>query len=175
MAHRLNSDLSPKCSVPHGHNEFVSVFLEATSPKPLDGKHNMITLFEDAKHRWHAFVDGTLDHSFHLAEDDPLVHYFQKNEPKYLPRLLLTPGDPTTEILCACLMSKVQAFLTAAAVPLKCVKITLEETPTNTVTLSGEAAYTKVLPPKRMERTHPLPWWCRPDDSINDLPTIEQP
>ena len=167
MAHRLSSGLSLRCSVPHGHNEFVRVFLEPTSSRRLDGKTNVMTLFETAKQRWHAFVDGTLDHSLHLAEEDPLVHYFRTQEPKHLPRLLLTPGDPTTEILCACLMSKAQVFLAASEVPLKCVKILIEETPTNTVTLEGAMAYEKVLP--LTSRPNALPWWRRADDSINDL------
>ena len=112
MAHRLISGASVKCSVPHGHNEFIRVFLQSSSSAfRLDGKENMVMLFEDIKRQWHFFIDNHVDHAFQMNESDPLLKFFEKEEPAKLSRLLLTPGDPTTEMLCACLMSKMQAFL----------------------------------------------------------------
>ncbi len=35
MAHRLLATQSPKCAIPHGHNEFVTVRLDAAHPVPL--------------------------------------------------------------------------------------------------------------------------------------------
>ena len=74
----------------------------------------------------------------------------------------MTPGDPTTEMLAACLMAKLNAFLAADGNGLRCVELTVEETPTNAVTLNGDPA--DVLP-----AGHGAGWWQRPDDSINDL------
>jgi 6-pyruvoyltetrahydropterin/6-carboxytetrahydropterin synthase len=161
MAHRLLADASAKCAIPHGHNEVVTVRLVATRPLPLDGRANMVESFESAKRDWHAWVDNSLDHSLHLAASDPLLEWFRTQEPQRLPRILLTPGDPTTEALACCLMSKCNAFLSADGGRLRCAEISIEETPTNTVRFDGDP---EAWLPVGGDR-----WWRRADASVNDL------
>ena len=165
MAHRLIADPASKCAVPHGHNEIVTARLSSAVPQRLDGRSNMVAPFEAAKQRWHDWIDGAVDHALQLSQDDPLIDYFRRNEPDKLARLLVTPGDPTTEMLAACFMAKLDAFLTADEIGLRCVELTIEETPTNSVIFTGDPA--EALP----ERTgnNLTPWWRRPDLSINDL------
>lgn len=163
MAHRLIAGPSEKCAVPHGHNEVVTVTLRATSAAPLDGGANMVMPFERAKGRWHRWIDDHVDHSLHLSADDPLVGWFSEREPHRLSRILVTPGDPTTEVLAACMMAKLNAFLDDDGGRLRCVEIRVEETPTNAVTLAGDPA--AVLPRVPSDRS----WWMRPDMSINDM------
>ena len=92
-----------------------------------------------------------------------MLAWFRHHEPARVARLLVTPGDPTTEVLACCMMAKLNAFLAAAGGRLTCVEIRLEETPTNTVVFEGDPL--AVLP-----RTPKLrPWWQRADMSINDL------
>lgn len=162
MAHRLISGSSEKCSVPHGHNEYVKVFLSANENKNLDQNVNMIQLFEKAKEKWHFFIDNHIDHAFQVSDKDPLISFFKENEPKTYDRLVVTPGDPTTEIMCCCLMSKIQTFLENEKTNLSCVKIELLETPTNMVSLQGKYSYRSDLPDGDY-------WWNRNDYSINDL------
>ena len=164
MSHRLRSQASAKCGVPHGHNEYVTVHLRARQPQSLDGATNMVTPFEAAKRRWHAWIDEHVDHTLQLGADDPLLTYFRAHEPEQLERLLITPGDPTTEALAACFMAKISAFLAAEGGALSCTEVRIEETPTNTVIFDGDPA--AFLP--RAGGTA-LPWWQRADDSINDL------
>ncbi len=161
MAHRLLADASPKCAIPHGHNEVVTVRLVATSPQPLDGRVNMVESFERAKRAWHAWVDDSLDHALQLAETDPLLGWFAAHEPQRLARILLTPGDPTTEALACCLMSKCNAFLAADGGRLRCAEVSVEETPTNTVRFDGN--------PDAWLPASGNRWWRRADASINDL------
>jgi len=167
MAHRLLADTlngtGDKCATPHGHNETVTVTLRAAHPAPLDGGRNMVHPFEVAKATWHRWIDDQVDHAFQLAANDPLLGYFQAHEPARLPRLLITQGDPTTEVLACCFMAKLNAFLAAEATPLVCVEISIEETPTNTVTFAGDPHDALGLP------ASPGHWWCRPDMTINDL------
>lgn len=163
MAHRLIAGLSEKCAVPHGHNEVVTVILRATSAAPLDGSANMVVPFERAKGKWHRWIDDHVDHSFHLSADDPLIDWFSEREPHRLSRILVTPGDPTTEVLAACMMAKLNAFLDDDGGRLRCVEIRVKETPTNTVMFAGDPA--AVLQRVPLDR----PWWMRPDMSINDL------
>jgi 6-pyruvoyltetrahydropterin/6-carboxytetrahydropterin synthase len=163
MAHRLIAGLSEKCAVPHGHNEVVTVMLQATSTAALDGGVNMIVPFERAKGTWHRWIDGHVDHSLHLSADDPLLDWFTEREPHRLARILVTPGDPTTEVLAACMMAKLTAFLAADDGRLTCAEVRIEETPTNMVIFAGDPA--AVLPRVPLDR----PWWTRPDMSINDL------
>jgi 6-pyruvoyltetrahydropterin/6-carboxytetrahydropterin synthase len=160
MAHRLLSGKSKKCSIPHGHNEFVKVSLQCVTPNKLDLHTNMLTDFSSAKSRWHKFIDDYLDHSFQLRDDDPLLTYFKHNEPEQLARIVVVPGDPTTEMLAACLMSKLDNLLTHENSGLVCSEFELEETPTNTVILSGTKSYENHLP----KGDH---WWNRNDFSIN--------
>jgi len=45
MAHRLIAGLSEKCAIPQGHNEIVTVTLQAVSTGLLDGGANMVVPF----------------------------------------------------------------------------------------------------------------------------------
>jgi 6-pyruvoyltetrahydropterin/6-carboxytetrahydropterin synthase len=166
MAHRLIADADSKCMTPHGHNELVTVRLQANTPRRLDGRANMVAPFETAKARWHRWIDEQVDHAFQLSDRDPLIAYFRDHEPARLRRLLVTPGDPTSEMLAACFMAKLNAFLEDDGSFLRCVEVMDEETPTNTVTFSGDPS--DVLPERSAvgNRAH---WWRRSDGSINDL------
>lgn len=154
MAHRLIGGASTKCATPHGHNEHITVSLASRTPVRLDGAGNMVVEFAAAKRRWHAFVDERLDHALQLGEADPLLAVAAEAFPEW--RLVVTPGDPTTELLAALLMSKCQAFLDDEGLPLECVSVILEETPTNAVHFDGNPL--EVLPRRDG-------WWRRPDDS----------
>lgn len=163
MAHRLLASGSETCALPHGHTETVTVRLQPVAAVTLDGRSNMVEPFERAKGTWHCWIDGHVDHALQLGADDPLLGWFRDNEPARLPRLLVTPGDPTTELLACCLMAKLNAFLQADGGRLVCTEIHLRETPTNAVEFSGDPL--PVLPRSGVA----LPWWRRADMSINDL------
>ncbi|MBV1830483.1 6-carboxytetrahydropterin synthase [Komagataeibacter sp. AV436] len=163
MAHRLLAGSSERCALPHGHNEYVRVHLRATAPAALDGQANMVLPFQRAKGVWHAFIDGHVDHALQLGEDDPLLPWFRQHEPRRAARILVTPGDPTTELLACLLMAKLNAFLAADGGALTCAAIEIEETPTNTVRYTGDPL--AVLPqPRPAARC----WWRRADTTIAD-------
>jgi 6-pyruvoyltetrahydropterin/6-carboxytetrahydropterin synthase len=166
MAHRLIAHATSKCAVPHGHNELVTVRLQASAARRLDGAANMVVPFEAAKAKWHRWIDEEVDHALQLSDRDPLIGYFREHEPERLARLLVTPGDPTTEMLAACFMAKLNAFLEGDSSGLRCVEVAVEETPTNTVTFAGDPA--QVLP-ERSVAGNRSDWWWRADGSINDL------
>ena len=157
MGHRLIAGEAETCALPHGHNEFVTVRLRAAHPAPLDGHANMLLPFERAKARWHRFVDERLDHALQLSEHDPLLGWFRVHEPARAERIVVTPGDPTTELMACLLMAKLGAILTDDGGRLLCVEVRLEETPTNTVSVSDDAL--ALL-------TAQDGWWRRPDMSI---------
>jgi 6-pyruvoyltetrahydropterin/6-carboxytetrahydropterin synthase len=163
MGHRLIGGGSEKCALPHGHTETVTVTLRAVRPAPLDGGANMVAPFERAKATWHRWIDERVDHALQLSEADPLLAWFRAREPHRLERILVTPGDPTTEVLACCMMAKLNAFLAADGGRLACAEIRIEETPTNAVTFDGDPA--AFLP----RAARPDPWWRRADMSINDL------
>ncbi|MDO9707236.1 6-pyruvoyl trahydropterin synthase family protein [Paracraurococcus lichenis] len=160
MAHRLLSEASPKCAVPHGHTETVTVRLRATRPAPLDGAANMVEPFERAKGRWHRWIDDRVDHALQLSAADPLLGWFRAQEPHRLDRILVTPGDPTTELLCCLFAAKLGAFLAEDGGRLAVVALEIEETPTNTVGFAGDPL--DWLPAR-------AGWWRRADMSINDI------
>jgi 6-pyruvoyltetrahydropterin/6-carboxytetrahydropterin synthase len=163
MGHRLILGASEGCALPHGHNETVTVRLEATCPVRLDGAANMVLPFARAKATWHRWIDERLDHALQLGEDDPLLGWFALHEPARAARIVVTPGDPTTELMTCLMMAKLGAFLEAEGGTLRCAEIRLEETPTNAVAFDGDPL--AMLPATREAGRC---WWRRPDMSIAD-------
>ncbi|GBR54196.1 hypothetical protein AA106555_1591 [Neokomagataea thailandica NBRC 106555] len=165
MGHRLISGSSERCAMVHGHNEYVTIRLKAMQPARLDGQQNVIVPFAEAKTRWHNFIDNIVDHALQLSEQDPLLNWFQTNEPERAKRIIVTPGDPTTELMAALLLAKLNAFLAADGGKLCALGIELQETPTNTVRLDGS--------PDAFLPTSGRPaaqcWWHRADLTISDL------
>lgn len=135
MAHRLRTDPSSKCAIPHGHNEIVSIRLAPRATFRFSGS-NIAAPFEAVKRRWHQWIDDHVDHTLMLDEADPLVGYFRENEPERLPRIMTFPGDPTTEALAACFFLKGAAFLAHEDLPFEMEAVRVEETPTNAVILT---------------------------------------
>ena len=162
MGHRLIRGASESCALPHGHNETVTVRLQATCPARLDGAANMVLPFAHAKATWHRWIDERLDHALQLGEDDPLLGWFARHEPARAARIVVTPGDPTTELMACLMMAKLGAFLRSEGDMLRCVEIRLEETPTNMVVFDGDPV--ALLPTRGAARC----WWQRPDMSIAD-------
>jgi 6-pyruvoyltetrahydropterin/6-carboxytetrahydropterin synthase len=165
MGHRLISGGSEKCAIPHGHNETVTAKLRAFQPCRLDGVANMVEPFERAKATWHRWIDNNVDHALQLSAADPLVDWFANHEPHRLERILVTPGDPTTEVLACCMMAKLGAFLAADGGRLVCAEIRIDETPTNAVTFDGRP---EVFLPTTIGIDA---WWDRADMSINNFAT----
>jgi len=166
MSHRLFNMKNSRCFVPHGHNEYVKVYLVSRGYDNLDGAVNMMAPFAVLKAAWHGWIDDHVDHSLQLSSRDQMLDYFKSHEPENLPHIMITPGDPTTELLAACFMSKINAILFDQGLAVHCRKIEIIETPTNTVTFSGD-------PDQIICADHydgpDMPWWQRPDMSINDL------
>lgn len=166
MSHRLFNIKNSRCFVPHGHNEYVKVYLSAVGPDTLDGAVNMMAPFAILKKIWHQWIDDHVDHCMQLSSQDPLLDYFKDNEPENLKHILITPGDPTTEVLAALFLSKVNCLLADQGIGVLCHKIEIVETPTNTVTFTGD-------PDAVISTDHydgpDVPWWKRADMSINDL------
>ncbi len=163
MGHRLILGASEVCALPHGHNETVTVRLQATRPSRLDGGANMVLPFARAKATWHHWIDDRLDHALQLGEGDPLLQWFTIHEPARAARIVVTPGDPTTELMACLMMAKLGVFLEAEGGALRCAEIRLEETPTNSVVFDGDPL--AMLP---MPRAAGQCWWRRPDMSIAD-------
>lgn len=162
MAHRLLAEPSAKCAIPHGHNEIVAVRLAPHAHFQFGGA-NALAPFEAVKGRWHAWIDGHVDHALQLGEDDPLLGYFRTHEPERLARVMTFAGDPTTEALAACFWLKLAAFLAADAAPFSVAQVRVEETPTNAVILTRES-----FDPRQCG-LGPGAWPRRADMSINDL------
>ena len=162
MAHRLLATNSPKCAIPHGHNEYVTVRLVPVSSFRFSDA-NSIAPFELVKQRWHQWIDDHVDHALHLGEDDPLIGYFREHEPALLPQIMTFQGDPTTEALAACFWLKLSVFVAAEQLPFTVREVRIQETPTNTVVLTHET----FAPATCNLREGAWPW--RADMSINDF------
>lgn len=162
MAHRLLADPASKCATPHGHNEIVRVELRARSRPDLGGS-NMVAPFERLKSRWHHFIDHSVDHALQLRLDDPLVEFFARHEPQRLSRIMTFAGDPTTEALALALHAKLSAFLREDAPGFVVERVSVEETPTNAVSVHRADI-------EAMDIAWQAGAWVdRADDTINDF------
>ncbi len=161
MGHRLISGEAPNCRVPHGHDEIITVDIVAQERSRLDPETNMLAEFDRVKRRWFRWIDGVVDHSFHISDRDPLLGFFREHEPDLLDRLLVTPGDPTTEIRAACFKAKLSAFLAQDEPDFRCDRLLIQETPANAVEVRT-SDFARYLPDGDY-------WWLRADPSINDL------
>ena len=162
MAHRLLATKSPKCAIPHGHNEFVTVRLDPLGTFKFSDT-NSAAPFEAVKKRWHAWIDDAVDHALHLGESDPLIGYFRENEPALLKQIMTFQGDPTTEALAACFFLKLSAFVAADGLPFAAREVRIEETPTNTVIVTRETFDSATCGLRAGT------WAWRADMSINDF------
>jgi 6-pyruvoyltetrahydropterin/6-carboxytetrahydropterin synthase len=162
MAHRLLATKSPKCAIPHGHNEFVTVRLDPTERFRFSDT-NSAAPFEQAKRRWHQWIDEHVDHALHLGENDPLIDFFREREPHRLSQIMTFQGDPTTEALAACFWLKLSAFIAVEMLPFTVREVRIEETPTNTVIIDRHT-----FDPARCGLREGV-WPRRADMSINDF------
>jgi len=113
--------------------------------------------FSELKEAWHGWIDSAVDHALQLSEHDTMLGYVDEHHPEW--RIMVTPGDPTTELTAALFMVKCQAFLDADGQGFLCRKLTLKETPTNTIVLEAPV-------PANLVEGSALDWWRRADDSI---------
>ena len=162
MAHRLLATQSPKCAIPHGHNELVTVRLDPLARFGFT-RTNSAAPFEQVKRRWHEWIDASVDHTLHLAEDDPLIEFFRAHEPQRLAQIMTFPGDPTTEALAACFFLKLTAFIADEGLPFRVAEVRIEETPTNTVRMDLDCFDPAAC------GLRPGAWPLRADMSINDF------
>jgi 6-pyruvoyltetrahydropterin/6-carboxytetrahydropterin synthase len=162
MAHRLLADPQSKCAIPHGHNELVTVRL-APRERFRFGGPNALAPFETLKQRWHAWIDGAVDHALQLNQADPLIGFFREREPQRLAAIMTFEGDPTTEALAACFWLKLSAFLAAEALPFDLDQLRVEETPTNAALLTRDTFTPAACGLSRSA------WPWRADMSINDF------
>ena len=160
MAHRLLNDASSKCLTPHGHDEVVTIRLRPRVPMDL-GAGNMSASFSRAKGDWHAWIDGWVDHALQLGAEDPLLGYFQREEPQQLSRIMVFRGDPTTEALAIAFFHKLAAMLAREGL-FAVEELTVQETPTNAVTVTAADI-------EALGGWSPGDWATRPDASLNDL------
>lgn len=150
------------CSQPHGHSWHVIAEVGVFTDFCLDQEINTIIPFASVKKVWHGWIDHVIDHSLMLNAHDPLLEFMLKDNPGG--RYVVMPGDPTTEIVCITFMSKLNAFLLDIRADLYCEKITIKETPTNSISFKGDPAVH--LPGAKDTRIF---WWNRADMTSHDL------
>jgi 6-pyruvoyltetrahydropterin/6-carboxytetrahydropterin synthase len=163
FGHRFTSGTSIKCATSHGHNSYVTWNVINADDRIADYYHkqffdfntNMDADFASVKGKIHSWIDDHLDHSMFLRIDDPMFKWISENEPEH--KIATFLGDPTTEMIAACMFSKINAFLSIDGV-MKCNCLKLEETPTNSIIVRSSFN----LP------TGSEHWWNRADTSIRD-------
>jgi len=130
MAHRLLSDKSIKCQNIHGHNIYIKWSVSTRLNFKFDFNENMANSFGELKKRVHEWIDYHVDHSTFLNVRDPLLGWTKENIPNA--KVLVFPGDPTTEMIAAAFYNKISCFMQDFS-NIELDSVEIEETPTNTV------------------------------------------
>lgn len=154
-AHRFTKSCMESCATPHGHTWYAKLMLSGTDRL---NDADMLAEFKLAKHGWKQTIDKTFDHSFLLNVEDPLVEKMLEILPGA--RLVLFPGDPTTELIAALLHRKAQVMIDAAGLGqlLTVEAVEIQETPTNTVVYKDRTGF---LGPEGTFRGY-FGWWTDP-------------
>lgn len=150
-AHRF-TDVSSKCSTPHGHTWWLTLCLSHES-SDINLEKNFATDFKDLKSGWKSFVDNELDHHFFLNSEDSLANHLRETEPNL--NIKLTPGDPTTEVLAALFFRKAESLL-GQFEHIEVSSVLLEETPTNSIRIYKKDADQLI---ERLGVKQKSPWW----------------
>lgn len=129
-AHRFTQSTSPACMTPHGHTWYATLHLQTQAPL---NKNDMSVEFHQLKSEWKDLISNVFDHSFLCNSHDPLVESLLKVHKDA--RLMLFPGDPTTELIALLLFHKCEHFLLNSAwkKDVAVSGITIDETPTNSI------------------------------------------
>jgi 6-pyruvoyltetrahydropterin/6-carboxytetrahydropterin synthase len=165
MAHRLIADSTSKCASGHGHNIIIHWDLVSNTVETFkfDFHANMMELFATAKGKVHHWLDEHADHSFFLSNKDPMLQWIDEHEPNH--RVMTFPGDPTMEMVSACFFSKFNKLIPN---DLYCSSVTIEETPTNAVTVNSAYNLYDYWENNRISSEGVLPWYNRNDMSTRD-------
>lgn len=129
-AHRFTQSTSPACMTPHGHTWYATLHLQTSATL---NKNDMSVEFHQVKSEWKSLITNTFDHSFMVNMTDPLIESVSQIHPTA--RLILFPGDPTTELIALLLFNKCEMFMTQSQWNQQIVVsgITIDETPTNSI------------------------------------------
>ena len=129
-AHRFTQSTSPACMTPHGHTWYATLHLKTSTSL---NKNDMSVEFHQVKSEWKSLLANTFDHSFMINMNDPLREPTLQVHPSA--RLILFPGDPTTELVALLLFNKCEMFMTNSPwkTEITVSGITIDETPTNSI------------------------------------------
>lgn len=129
-AHRFTQSSSPSCMTPHGHTWYATLHINTKAPLNAS---DMSVEFHQLKSEWKDLISNVFDHSFMCNTTDPLIEPLLKVHGAA--RLILFPGDPTTELISLLLFSKCEQFILNSQWKdqVAVSGITIDETPTNSI------------------------------------------
>lgn len=125
---------------------------------------NTAPFMDTARNIWSTWV-ASLQHSLHCTTSDPLVTFFQNEQPNKLNHIVTTPGDPTAEMLTMLLARKFRA-LCSNLLELRALTFSLDALEAVTIDFPVDAAPAEVntflTAPSNVAN-----WWDRNDASVN--------
>lgn len=164
-AHRFTQSSSPSCMTPHGHTWYATLHLKSQAPL---NANDMSVEFHQLKSSWKDLITNVFDHSFMCNVQDPLIEPLLHVHGGA--RLILFPGDPTTELISLLMFSKAEQFI--AKTPWKeqvaVSGITIDETPTNSIHCN------RSFYKENMGRYAKYSgWWTSPDSTARNCQRVE--
>ena len=125
-AHRLLKNYTGKCTNNHGHSWVIKLHIEASK---LD-KQDMVIDFMEMKElkKW---IDGNLDHTSILWEEDPMCDYIRKSGQ----RIYTTKGNPTSEVIGEIILEQAKKLFENSRIKIKSVEV--DETCTSGAQIFG--------------------------------------
>lgn len=164
-AHRFTQSTSPSCMTPHGHTWYATLHLQTQAPL---NTNDMSIEFHQLKGSWKDLITNVFDHSFMCNASDALIAPLLDIHSKA--RLVLFPGDPTTELISLLLFSKCEQFILNSQWKNDIVVsgITIDETPTNSIHCDRSFYIENIS----RYSTH-TGWWSIPDIQARTCERVE--
>jgi len=120
---------------------------------------------DTARNVWSTWIAG-LQHSLHCVTADPLVTFFQNDQPNKLNRIVTTPGDPTAEMLTMLLARKFRA-LCSNLLELRAITFSLDALEATTLDFPVDDTIPQEMLDFILAPSNVANWWDRNDMSTN--------
>lgn len=163
MTRRMILTGGPEQGLLRGHFAEVHVVCRPTT-QFLAGP-NTSPFMDTARNVWSTWISH-LQYSLHCVTTDPLVTFFQSEQPNKLNHIVTTPGDPTAEML-AMLMARKFKALCGNLLELQSLTFSIDALEAVTLDLPVESSEPQEVQNFMTAPSSSANWWDKNDMSTN--------
>lgn len=163
MSRRMTLTGGPEQGLIRGH--FAEVRVVCTPKTDFLKGSNTSPFMDTARNAWDTWV-SCLNNSLHCTVSDPLVTFFQNEQPNKLNHIVTTPGDPTAEMLTLLMARKFKA-LCSNLLQLNSITFSLDALEAMTLDFPVDDIESPEIKDFILAPSNVANWWDKNDMSVN--------